>query len=239
MPLVAAYHRPQELDDALALMAEPHRVVLAGGTVLNADRAPSRLEAVDIQACGLDAIEADGDRLRIGAMVTLDALARDDRVPPALAAVARAELPSTLRTLATVGGTVALGEADSMLGAGLLAHDAIVEIAPDDARLLDGVLRDGVGPGEIILAVTLDRSGTAATAVTGRTPADVPIVGAYGRRGSAGVELALTGVAPHPVLVDATEPTAGLTPPDDFRGSSAYRFELASVLARRVMEELG
>ena len=65
MPLVAAYHRPQELDETLALMAEPNRVVLAGGTVLNADRAPSRLEAVDIQACGLDSIDADGDRLAL------------------------------------------------------------------------------------------------------------------------------------------------------------------------------
>lgn len=238
MPLVAAYHRPRELDEALALMAEPHRIVLAGGTLINADREPSRLEAVDIQACGLDTIEADGDRLRIGAMTTLDALARDERTPPALAAVARAELPSTLRTLATVGGTVAAADADSMVLAALLAHDAIVEIAPDEARLLDAVLRDGVGAGEIIIAVTLDRSGAASSATTGRTPADVPIVGAYARRGSAGPGVALTGVGPHPVLVDPSDPSAGLSPPDDFRGSAVYRRELAVILTRRAIEAL-
>ena len=50
--------------------------------------------------------------------------------------------------------------------------------------------------------------------------------------------VALVGVAATPVLVLADAPTEKLTPPDDFRGSATYRTELATVLARRVVEAL-
>ncbi len=238
MPVVVAYHRPERLPEALALMAEPHRVVLAGGTVLNADREPSALEAVDLQALGLDGIQTEGDRLRLGATATLDAVRRSDLVPPTLAAVARAEAPSTLRTLATIGGTVASVDGESLLLAALLAHDAVVETNGTDTRPIAEVLAAGVGRGVIITAVTIDPSGDAATATTGRTPADVPIVGAYGRRAGDDIVVALTGVADQPVLVDAAAPTEGLAPPADFRGTSEYRLELAEVLTRRVVREL-
>lgn len=238
MPLVAAYHRPADLDMAVELVADPARVVLAGGTVLNADRAPSTLEAVDLQACGLAFVEAVGDRLRLGAMTTLDDLRRSPDVPGALAGAARAELPSTLRTLATVGGTVAVADRESLLLAGLLAHDAIVELAPDDARALSDVVADGVPPHEIVLALTVDRSGDTAVAVTGRTPADTPIVAAYARRAADGVRLALCGVATAPVLVDPADPTGRLEPRGDFRGSTDYRLELARVLSARALADL-
>ena len=238
MPLVAAYHRPHALEDAVALLAEPRRVVLAGGTVLNADREPSDLEAVDLQDCELDTIESTGDRLRLGSMATLDAVARHDLVPAPLARVARAELPSSLRTLATVGGTVAVAEAESLLLAAFLAHDAIVELAPDHARTLADVLTRGVPVESIILAVTLDRSGETAVAVTARTPTDSPIVGVYGRSSASGLEVAVSGVADVPVLVDPTDPTSGLDPAGDFRGSAEYRVELARVLVARVVEDL-
>ncbi|GIT00873.1 MAG: hypothetical protein CM1200mP26_25850 [Acidimicrobiales bacterium] len=61
-------------------------------------------------------------------MTTLHDMLDDDRVPTGLAGAAQAELPSTLRTLATVGGTVATGDPDSVLVAALLVHDARVEL---------------------------------------------------------------------------------------------------------------
>ena len=42
-----------------------------------------------------------------------------------------------------------------------------------------------------------------------------------------------------PVLVDPADPTAGLSPPGDFRGSPEYRLGLVEVLVGRVREELG
>lgn len=238
MPLVTAYHRPTSVDEALSMLLEPHRVVLAGGTVLNADRAPSDLEVVDLQALGLAGVEADGERVRIGATTTLADVADHADVPPLVRRMARAELPSTLRTLATVGGTIAAGGADSLLLAALLVHDATVELAGMGPQLLSVLQVIGVPASTFITAVTIDAAGEGADARTGRTPADTPIVAALGRRAPDGLRLALTGVADRPVLVDPAAPTVEIHPPGDFRGSTAYRLELARVLAGRVVEEL-
>ncbi len=231
MPLVAAYYRPDSLDEALSLLAEPNRVPLAGGTVVNADREPSEIEVVDLQALGLGGVEHDGDRVRLGATATLADVADAGIVPEWLRDVARAELPSTLRTLATVGGTVASPSGESVLLAALLVSDAQVELAGTDDRPLPDVLRDGVPEGALITAVTIDPSGQGAVAATGRTPGDVPIVAAVARRrGDGEIVSALTGVGDVPSLHD---PAPQLAPPADFRGSSEYRLELARVLHDR------
>ena len=246
MAQVAAYHRPQALDQAIELLADPGRAALAGGTILNADREPPAVEVVDLQALGLDAIEtapddADG-RLTIGAMVTLDRLADDPQVPAWLRDLARAELPSNLRTLATVGGTLAAGGGESVLLAGLLAAGATVDLAGADdgdgaARPLADLLADGLAAGALITAVTVDASGSARVAATTRTPADVPIVAAVAHRaGDGSTTLVLTGVAPTPVPVDPDDPSAGLDPPADFRGSAEYRHHLVQILASRALE---
>lgn len=244
MPLVTAYHRPASLLEALELLSSPERVALAGGTTLNADREPSDLEAVDLQDLGLDQVTAGPDgRVRLGATATLDTVRRSDLVPGSLRDLARAEQPSTLRTLATVGGVVAKASSESVMLAGLLAHEARVELAgPGDAgrsdRTLAELLAAGLAPGSLITAVSVDTAGRTAHAGTGRTPADVPIVAAYGRRTEGFVTMALTGVADHPVLVDVFDPTAGLDPAGDFRGGREYRLHLAATLTARVMEEL-
>ena len=243
MPLVTAYHRPATLDEALELLGSHRRVALAGGTTLNADRAPSDLEAVDLQALGLDGIAAaDGGRVRIGATATLDDLRRCELLPDSLRDAARAEQPSTLRTLATVGGLVVKASAESLLLAGLLAHDCRVELAGGDGGPSESSLAElmvaGLPEGSLITAVTVDPAGRTAVAATGRTPADVPIVAAYGRRTEGFVAMALTGVAEHPVLVDVFDPTAGLDPAGDFRGGPEYRLHLAATLTARVMQEL-
>lgn len=244
MPLVTAYHRPASLDEALDLLSSSQRVALAGGTTLNADREPSDMEAVDLQALGLDRVaEAGGGRVRLGATATLDAVRRCELLPASLRELARAEQPSTLRTLATVGGLVAKASAESLMLAGLLAHEARVELAgPGDAGSAESglgeLLAAGLAPSSLITAVTVDPSGSCAVSRTGRTPADVPIVAAYGRRTDGFVAMALTGVADHPVLVDVHDPTAGLDPAGDFRGSREYRLHLAGTLTARVMQEL-
>ena len=261
VPLVTAYHRPATVDEALGLLDDPRRVALGGGTTLNADRRPCDLEAVDLQALELDAIAAAGaGRVRIGATATLDAVRRCDLLPGSLRDLARAEQPSTLRTLATVGGLVAKASSESLtlatvgglvakasseslMLAALLAHECRVECAAAGSEASEHSLADllaaGLRRGSLITAITIESAGQTASARTGRTPADVPIVAAYGRRTPGFVALALTGVADHPVLVDVFDPTAGLDPAGDFRGSPEYRLHLARTLTARVAAELG
>lgn len=236
---VAGYERPATVDEALALLARPGTVALGGGTTLNAAGGGERVVLVDLQALGLDRIERAPDGLvSLGGSVTLQELVEDGDLPAAVREAARRELPSTLRTAATVGGCVAGGDPESELLAVLLVHDARV----------DGVGRDGVETlpldvllddpallaGRIVTGVTIDVSGVSAVERTARTPADRAIVAAAARRTPAGEQrLALTGVASRPVLVASVDE---LDPPGDFRGSSEYRSALAAVLARRALE---
>jgi putative selenate reductase FAD-binding subunit len=244
MPTVISYHRPQRLDDAVRLLSTgPHRVALAGGTVLNAAPVGAPVEVVDLQAVGLDRIHGDSGRVVLGAMCRLDDVARDGAVPAFVRDAARRELPSTLRTLATIGGTVGAADGDSELLAALLVHDAIVHVAGtggEEIVPLPQVLADHRRiAGRVITAVEIATGGDAVAERTARTPADVPIVSCSGRRGEDGrLRTAFTGVAPQPVLLDAAA-VERLRPEGDFRGSSTYRAQLAAVLHGRVLAALG
>jgi carbon-monoxide dehydrogenase medium subunit len=245
MATIRAYHRPESLEEALALLAgtEADATILAGGTVVNGRPEEAPTDVVDLQALGLDAIRADGDRLELGSMVRLSDLAASDLAPALLRDLAKREAPNTLRNAATVGGTIAAADPESELLAGLLAFEATVTVVQSigsESIPLDELLADrsrlGLG---IITSAVVEVGGDAVAERTGRTPADRPIVTAVARRAEDGsVRLALTGVDKTPVLVD---PAAldGLEPPADFRGSTVYRKELAGVLARRTMNRLG
>lgn len=231
VPLVVAYHRPTDLTEALDLLSSEKRVPLAGGTVINADRQPSDLEAVDLQGLGLDSVERNGDRVTLGAMVRLDTIMGlgDDL----LAEAARRELPSTLRTLATVGGTIGTAEADSLLIAALLVSDCVVHRADGQLVELASYMLD---PSGLILSVEFTIGGHGHIECTGRTPMDTPIVAAVGRKLDSEPAVALTGVDVRPIRLEPGASAEALSPPADFRGSTEYRRHLAVTLAARVKE---
>ena len=242
MPSVVAYHRPSSLEEAADLLADPLRRAIGGGTVVVPDVRtvrPVGVEVVDLQDLPLSEVTERDGRLVLGAMSRVGEVMRNERTPDLLVELARRELPSTLRHQATIGGTVALADPDSVLVAGLLVHDAVVELHGAEPRPLGQSIAECVGQ-RIVTAVSLDPSGRGAIAATGRTPADEPIVSAVARRTDDGiVRLALTGVAPSPIEVSVDDPTAGLEPPGDFRGSGEYRLHLAGVLSARVLDEVG
>lgn len=244
MPTIRAYHRPTTLEDALALVshADLDATILGGGTVINASPDRHPIDVVDLQAMGLDTLQAEGDRLAIGSMTRLQALVDSSVVPAPLRDLARREAPNTIRNAATVGGTIGAGDPESELLAGLLAYGAIVDIVHSIGsesvaldHLFGGDAEIGLG---IITAVSVEVDGDVAVERTGRTPADRPIVTVVGRHAGDQLRLAMTGVAETPVLVELDALDA-LDPPHDFRGTPGYRRDLARVLADRVMNRLG
>ncbi|MEN8040530.1 MAG: FAD binding domain-containing protein [Actinomycetota bacterium] len=238
--MITRYERPKMMDEALGLLTNPDAVILAGGTVLNAssDRAP--VTAVDLQGLGLSGIEAIDGGVRVGAMATLQDLADSDLVPPVLRELAHHEAPNTIRNAATVGGTIAAADSLNHLLAGLLAFEASANIARVDSTTTHSVEETLAHPallaGGIITDISIPTGGTAVSDRTGRTPMDTPIVAAVAHRDATGeTRLAMTGVGSTPLLVDP-EHLEELDPPADFRGSSAYRSQLAQVLAGRVLD---
>ena len=235
--MIEAYHRPETLEQALALLESRDAAVLGGGTSLIAGGGATAV--VDLQDLGLDTIALDGERIGIGAMTRLVDLASSDLVPHPLRELARREAPNTIRNAATVGGTIATGDPESELLAGLLVYEADVEVTTlnDEATMNLGEYLDA-RPEGIITSISIAASGAASAARTGRTPADRPIVMAVARRSPDGtVLLAMTGVGAAPQLVDPSA-VHELTPPADFRGSTEYRRHLATLLGARAVAGL-
>jgi probable selenate reductase FAD-binding subunit len=239
VPSVLAYHRPTNLDEAAKHLSNADHWALAGGTAVVAHAREQRatgVEMVDLQALGLDAVEADGDQLTLGAMVRLGDLESDARIPDLVKEAARRELPSALRNQATIGGTVAQADRESILLAALLVHEARVQIHGQPQTTLGEYLAgDRRG---LVVGIVIDISGRGSIASTGRTPADTPIVAALARSTTDGPRLALTGVASTPVEADPASPADDLDPPGDFRGSPAYRTHLATILSARALSEV-
>lgn len=244
MPHVLAYHRPTSLEDALALLARPAATtrVLAGGTIVNADPRAAPVEVVDLQALGLESIHAADGGATIGATATLQDIADHDGLPEVLRILARRELPSAMRTLATIGGTIAMREWESPLIAALLAFEASVTVAAlasAEAEVpLAEILDRGVPIGGLIVGVQIRTGGRAAVAHTARTPADTPIVAVVARRMPDGTaRIGASGVATTAILVEP-QSIDRLDPPGDFRGTPGYRRHLAAVLVGRALAEL-
>ena len=244
MTRISGYHRPSTMADALALLqrTDVATAPLGGGTVLNGvpDSMPD--EVVDLQDLELDAISRDGALLRYGATARLQHVVDHEWTPPALRDLAHGEAPNTFRNAATVGGTVASADPESRFLAGLLAFDAVATLAgPDgdeDFAVADLITDRQRIKGKLIAAVTIEIDGSGASAGTGRTPADTPIVLVAGRRRENGtLTLAATGVAETPIHI-STGGIASLEPPGDFRGTPDYRRHLAEVLSARVVAEL-
>lgn len=106
-----AYARPSSLDEALDLLGREGAVPLAGATDLAGQldrgiRSPALL--VDLRDTGLAAIEVRDGGLRIGATVTLAALASAELVTPYRAVVRAASLAASplLRNVGTIGGNL-------------------------------------------------------------------------------------------------------------------------------------
>ena len=81
-------------------------------------------------------------------------------------------------------------------------------------------------------------AGATAHQRVARTPLDRAIVAVCGRVAPDGnIQLAVSGIAPTPILT-SLDALSDLQPPADFRGSSAYRRQMAITLSRRVVDSL-
>jgi CO/xanthine dehydrogenase FAD-binding subunit len=242
------YHRPASVAEVLDLLArsQVNTAIVAGGTSLIPHLNEQVDEVVDLQAVGLDNISQAGNHLTWGTMVRLQTIVDDRQTPPLLRQMAQREGPNTLRHAATIGGVVAGADNESELLAALLVFAAEVEIQTGQGsqRLpLSELLADvsAALAGGVMTALSFPTTGQTAADRVARTPADRPIIAALARRDETGqVRLALCGVAATPVLInpDPTHLKATLNPPGDFRGSSAYRRQMAVLLSQRVLASL-
>lgn len=248
--MIIEYHRPEELQKALDLLAraEPNTVPLGGGSSLNK---PSRepVAVVDLQALGLDRLEAHGKYIDLGATLTLQKILESERCPAALAAAIRHEASYNLRQVATVAGTLVAADGRSPFTTALLAMDAQLILLPGDEALSLGdllpVRRERLAK-RLVHRVTLPANVSLAYDYVARTPADLPIVCAAAAVWPSGrTRVALGGFGDAPRLafdgneaegIEAAARSAYSQTGDEW-GSAEYRAEVAAVLAKRCVEQ--
>lgn len=254
-----AFHRPRDMEEALALLSRADTLPLGGGVKLLAGDVNGAV--VDLQKLGLNQIALADQKLQVGATATLaawDAWLADidpaDTPAPLLRQAIRRAGPNTYRNAATLGGTIARRLPDSELLALLLALEATLTLYMPQVEQIP--LRDylaGERPSALITAVHIPwGAGRGAAERVARTPADDPIVSVTLWLPAEGDgRLAATGVGERPCrlptaeaylappLNDGDVSQAALaaknacTHPGDFRGDAAYRAEMAAVLTRR------
>ena len=249
--MITHYHRPETLEQALKLLAQPNTVPLGGGTLLSKP-GPDPVEAVDLQRLGLDSIRVNGNELHLGAMVTLQALLESDNCTEALKKAIKLEAPFNIRNSASVAGTLVSCDGRSTFTTMLLAMDAKIEQAKfDNSKVDHRVLTIGdflpLRPRDLISSITIPLHTKLSFEYVSRTPADKPIVcvaaagWASGRR-----RLAAGGYGKSPMLAmdgsASDDPAAAARntfheATDDF-GSAEYRMDMAATLAKRCMSSL-
>lgn len=220
--MITAYHRPKTLDEALALLKNPHTLPLGGGTLLSKPT-PDPIEVVDLQALGLDLIykkgsdssTSSGQRLEIGATVTLQELLESKDCPEALKTAIKLEAPLNIRNSATAAGTLVAGDGRSTFVTSLLALDAKIEFRelgtgnrkPSKSKSTTRHYQStNIGeyllthPSGLITSITIPLEKFAFEYVS-RTPSDKPVVfAALAQWNSGRTRLALGGYGKTPLL---------------------------------------
>ncbi|MHB8087372.1 MAG: FAD binding domain-containing protein [Anaerolineaceae bacterium] len=217
------YQRPDTMAKCLRLLARqyPHTVPLAGGTWLVAQRDPQVEAVVDLSGLNLAFIKQSTQRIRLGALTTLQDLIESPIIQELTNGFLRdasyKSASRTTRNIATLGGTIVVGNSTSDLCLALLVLDAHIVIR--SPREIVVPLNDFYAnrasymlPTSIITEISIPkkyaRIGTASMQVS-RTPQDQPIVNASALVSQIGsallARLALGGVTDYPIRLPMIE----------------------------------
>jgi CO/xanthine dehydrogenase FAD-binding subunit len=249
--MITAYYRPQTLDEALKLLAQPNTLPLGGGTLLSRPVADS-VQVVDLQLLGLNSLTKKGNELELGATLTLQALLESEHCPEALRSALRLEAPLNIRNAATTAGTLIACDGRSTFATVLLASDSKITITDSQNKeetLSIGEmlpLREQVRS-KLITKIVMPTNIKLAFEYVARTPADKPIVCVVLAQWNSGrTRLAVGGYGKTPMLaMDGTEARGieaaarnAFHESTDEWASAEYRMDVAATLAARSLNQI-
>jgi carbon-monoxide dehydrogenase medium subunit len=222
------YIAPETTDEALAILSRrgEEAKVLAGGQslvpLLNYRLVEPRV-VVDINALPLDRFGVEDGRLRLGALVryaTLEESAEIRRACPLLAEAARLIGNVRVRTLGTLGGSLAHADPAAELPMAMLALDARFTIAGRDGvrrvparEFFSGYLSTALAAGELLteVEVPVTRGMGYAIEEYARRVGDFALVAVAvllkldGQRRIDDVRISFAGVGPKPARAPGAE----------------------------------
>ena len=253
------YQRPASVKQALALLESGGRALAGGQTLLASMKLRlARVDTlVDLGAIPeLTEIRRDGNGLWIGAMARhADVATHADVLAaiPALAELAGHIGDMQVRSMGTLGGSVANNDPAACYPAALLALGATIHtsrrsVAADD--FFTGMFSTALGDGELITAVHFPVPRRAAYMKFKQAASRFALVGVFVAQTDIGVRVAVTGAANgvfrHAGLEQAlgrsftvqTAAAVQIDPSDlnsDMHASAAYRAHLIRVQTQRAV----
>ena len=256
------YAKPATINDAVAALeaADDGKFVAGGMTLLPTlkQRLASPSDLIDLSGIAeLKGVCQDGDSLIIGAMTTHTEVAKSPLVNamiPALAAVAEGIGDPQVRNCGTLGGSVANNDpaADypgAVLGLGAVIKTSQRTLTADD--FFTGMFETALEETELLISVSFPKPIAAAYAKFPNPASRYSMAGVFVARMADGVRVAVTGAGANGVFRVADMETAlaadfsaaaldGISvDPDglnsDLHGSSVYRANLVSVMAKRAV----
>jgi CO/xanthine dehydrogenase FAD-binding subunit len=246
--MIIDYYRPDNLDEALRLLAQSDRTIIpvAGGTAI--DRySKEDLALVDLQNLELNRIQKRGDTLEVGATATLQDLMNSPQLFPEFRKAILHEANHNLRQAATVAGALVSATGRSPFATACLALDISLFILPGEERLGIGSffhLRREVLTGRLITHISLPLNVVFRYEYVARTPADLPIVCvAVAKWPSGRTRVALGGFDVSPKLALDGPESGGAdiaamdaySQSEDQWASANYRQEIAGILTQRCL----
>lgn len=260
-----SYHRPATTRQATSLLAAKNTKAIAGGhTLLPALklRLTSVANLVDLGAIkGLDAIEAKGRTLLIGATAKHAAVASSSAVKkalPALARLAESIGDPHVRNAGTIGGSLANNDPSADYPAAVLALNATVVTnkrkIPAD-KFFKGLFETALGRGEFIMGVIFPLPKRAAYAKFPNPASRFAMVGVFVADFGKDLRVAVTGASEDGVyrakdmeaalkknfaassLDNIKVPPKGMM--SDIHADAAYRAHLVGVMAKRAVAAAG
>jgi aerobic carbon-monoxide dehydrogenase medium subunit len=257
-----AYHRPDDLGRALALLdtASDAKLLAGGQTLLPTmkQRLASPANLVDLNKIpGLTEIKADAEGVTIGAMARHADVATSSaviRVIPALADLAGGIGDPAVRHRGTIGGSIANNDPAADYPAASLALGATItttkrKIAAKDFFI--GLFETALEEGEIITEVRFPKPEKAAYQKFRNPASRYAIVGVFVAKTKDGARVAVTGAGANgvfrvPSFEDALKAdfdakaleSLKIDPANlntDIHADAEYRAHLINVLARRAV----
>jgi len=257
------YHKPSSVSDAVALLATDGAKVLSGGQTLlptMKQRLASPGDLVDVRGIAdLQGISVRGPVVTIGAATCHADVANSADVQahiPALAALAAGIGDPAVRSMGTIGGSLANNDPAADYPAAVLGLGATIvtdkrEIAADD--FFQGMFTTALAEDEIITAVRFSAPSRAGYSKF-RNPASLyAMAGVMVAENGGSVRVAVTGAGEDGVFrhagmeealaadfsasaLDGVEISAdGML--SDIHGTAAYRANLVKVMAKRAVEK--
>lgn len=254
------YRRPADLEEAIQACQGDSRYLAGGQSLVQAMKL--RLSAsevlVDLGAVpGLSEITAEQGAIRVGAMARHADVARSALVRerlPGLAELAEGIGDPMVRSMGTLGGSLANADPAACYPAAVLALSATVHtttrsVAGDD--FFTGLYATALEPGELITAVSFPELRRAAYVKFKQPASRFALVGVMVAQGASGVRVAVTGakdcVFREPALEAALSrefsaqaaracrvPAGDLL--SDLHASASYRAAMIPVMAARAVE---